>query len=591
MNDRKPPDIKEIVLKKLWRKFGIPGLVVITVILPVAFYILSHWNEVKTWPGIAFIVTSLSRQPIPKADPNRFTILVAHLENDTNRENEHLILDDLMEFKGIQVLSLDRTIPLEGLVPEEKEKRGHEIARRYLKQSGASVLLWGKVLNQGSNTIPKLYWTASLGGELKLKPKRYDAPKIEEQLRLPEVFWSDLAKILHLLVASSDANFCAEEGQYVADRLSPFIDRVRTLLKSSINRPGWDIDARGSTRMILANALLVFGVQSGKNVPLKEAIAAHREALKELTRERVPLDWAATQNNLGNALQSLGERESGTELLKEAVAAYREALKERNRERVPLDWATTQNNLGNALQSLGERESGIELLKEAIAAHREALKELTRERVPLYWATTQNNLGSALLRLGERESGTEHLKEAIAIYREALKVRTRERVPLDWAATQNNLGNSLHTLGERESGTERLEESVAAYREALKVHIRKQVPLYWAMTQNNLGNSLTRLGERESGTRRLEEAVAAYREALKERTREQVPLNWAATQNNLGLALLRLGEREECESGTECLEEAVTAYKAALEFMQATPGTKANLKRAEALLHERRKGH
>ena len=77
-----------------------------------------------------------------------------------------------------------------------------------------------------------------------------------------------------------------------------------------------------------------------------------------MTRERVPLDWATTQNNLGNALQALGERESGMARLEEAVVAYREALKERTRERVPLDWATTQNNLGNALAMLGERESG-----------------------------------------------------------------------------------------------------------------------------------------------------------------------------------------------------------------------------------------
>ena len=66
-----------------------------------------------------------------------------------------------------------------------------------------------------------------------------------------------------------------------------------------------------------------------------EAVAAYREALKERTRERVPLDWAMTQNNLGNALFRLGERESGTARLEEAVAAYREALQERTRERVP----------------------------------------------------------------------------------------------------------------------------------------------------------------------------------------------------------------------------------------------------------------
>jgi tetratricopeptide (TPR) repeat protein len=121
-----------------------------------------------------------------------------------------------------------------------------------------------------------------------------------------------------------------------------------------------------------------------------------------------------TQNNLGVALEKLGERESGTERLEEAVAAYREALKERTQERVPLNWAMTQNNLGNTLQRLGERESGTERLEEAVAAYRKALKERTRERVPLQWATTQNNLGVALQTLGERESGTERLEEALS---------------------------------------------------------------------------------------------------------------------------------------------------------------------------------
>src|SRR5271157_510642 len=91
---------------------------------------------------------------------------------------------------------------------------------------------------------------------------------------------------------------------------------------------------------------------------LEEAVAAYRAALEERTRERVPLRWAATQNNLGNSLMRLGERESGTARLEEAVAAYRAALKETTRERVPLDWAETQNNLGNALATLGGRESG-----------------------------------------------------------------------------------------------------------------------------------------------------------------------------------------------------------------------------------------
>jgi tetratricopeptide (TPR) repeat protein len=118
------------------------------------------------------------------------------------------------------------------------------------------------------------------------------------------------------------------------------------------------------------------------------------------------------ENLLGLALCTLGGRESGTGKLNAAVAAYREALKERRRERVPLDWAMTQNNLGAALQALGEREGGTARLEEAVASYRAALEEFTRERVPLQWEITQNNLVNALLSLGERESGTGKREEA-----------------------------------------------------------------------------------------------------------------------------------------------------------------------------------
>jgi hypothetical protein len=73
-------------------------------------------------------------------------------------------------------------------------------------------------------------------------------------------------------------------------------------------------------------------------------------------------------DDLGNALLRLGEREGGTVRLQEAVAAYRETLQEWTRERVPLDWATTQNKLCNALRTLGERKSGTARVQEAVAA-------------------------------------------------------------------------------------------------------------------------------------------------------------------------------------------------------------------------------
>jgi tetratricopeptide (TPR) repeat protein len=257
------------------------------------------------------------------------------------------------------------------------------------------------------------------------------------------------------------------------------------------------------------------GTEKGVNFSLEVAAELAR---RMLAAARYADQRTASLNWLGNALFRLGERESGTARLEEAVAAYREALQERIRDRVPLDWAMTQNNLGNALQALGARESGTARLEKAVAAYGEALKEWTRERDPSKWSVTQNNLGAALRALGERESGTARLEEAVAAHREALKERIFERVSLDWAMTQNNLGAALFRLGERESGTARLEEAVDAFHEALRERTRTRVPRDWANTQNNLGAALQELGERENGTARLEEAVAAYREALQERS-------------------------------------------------------------------------
>jgi hypothetical protein len=78
--------------------------------------------------------------------------------------------------------------------------------------------------------------------------------------------------------------------------------------------------------------------------------------LEGWTRERVPLDWATTQNNIGIALGILGERESGTEKLEDAVKAFREALKERTRERVPHEWTMNTRNQGVAMMRLAERK-------------------------------------------------------------------------------------------------------------------------------------------------------------------------------------------------------------------------------------------
>ena len=91
-----------------------------------------------------------------------------------------------------------------------------------------------------------------------------------------------------------------------------------------------------------------------------------------------------TQNNLGAALQTLGERESGTARLDEAVAAYREALKEYTRQRAPLDWAMTQNNLELRLKLWA---SATRALTDLMRPSQRIAKHLRNERAIGYPAT------------------------------------------------------------------------------------------------------------------------------------------------------------------------------------------------------------
>lgn len=493
------------------------------------------------------------RHPDGKPKPGKVAIYVAELRGD-DKEGSHRnhILLSLRQQLGASVQVLRAGIELrveEKGDPEDDARGANRKGQKYLDRGKhrGDLLIWGQILQESKLVELRFTSRAHDGAE----QRRFN---LTEKMLLAPDFGPEMAAAL-AAIAAQLALPAMNPGKYVADVLIPMGHKFALLANHFPVSMG--PDERGMLLHYYALAERTIGEQRGDSDALIRAIRAYRAALGERTRERVPLDWATTQNSLGNALWTLGERECGTARLEEAVDAYRAALEERTRERVRLDWATTQNNLGLALLELGSREIGTARLEEAVQACRAALDVWKREGDPLLRATAQNNLGKALRALGERQNSAPLLEEAVDACRAALKERPRKRVPLYWALTQNNLGNALQTLGERESGTERLEAAVAAYRKALKEFTREKVPLDWAMAQNNLGNALSRLGERESGTKRLEAAVAAYRAALKERTRENVPLQWAMTQDNLGNALASMRK----------LGEAAESFRSALQVL------------------------
>jgi hypothetical protein len=90
------------------------------------------------------------------------------------------------------------------------------------------------------------------------------------------------------------------------------------------------------------------------------AVALHGLGGVDKTRPAIEYGWA----------READQRESGTETLQKAVAAYRAALEKWTRERVPLEWAATHMNLSNALEPLAERQKSAKLMEEAVISKR-----------------------------------------------------------------------------------------------------------------------------------------------------------------------------------------------------------------------------
>ena len=84
-----------------------------------------------------------------------------------------------------------------------------------------------------------------------------------------------------------------------------------------------------------------------------------------------------TQNNLGAALQKLGEREENPALFEQAIAAYENALKEWTRDRMPMAWGMTLANLGVARRTLADLTADIESAEKAVE-ELEAVSEIFR---------------------------------------------------------------------------------------------------------------------------------------------------------------------------------------------------------------------
>ncbi len=369
-------------------------------IVVLAAWLKRFFNQFWPPPQWVWLVITNSFETKPPRLEDGFRFVLCWLEDDTSGRDTKIVERAFAGIEGVELVRSARIVRASGAADEWRPTM-REGARKVLDEWNADLAVIGLV--KESRKALSL-WLVPREGDGTLG--RADRPYELENVTLQEEFHEDLraqlaAEALRAVAPLADAEV---RGQVLEKGLTDATGKLAILLEGdTITKP----ERRAALSLAYGDALQTLGERERGPERLKEAVAAYTEALKEYTRERVPLQWAMTQNSLGSALRILGERESGPERLKEAVAAFNEALKEYTRERVPLQWAMTQNSLGNALRVLGSRERGTERLEQAVAAYNEALRVFTPEEAPRYREITLNNRARAVERLRERgaESG------------------------------------------------------------------------------------------------------------------------------------------------------------------------------------------
>ncbi len=479
---------------------------------------------------------------MPHADPSKFTVLVAELDHDEGNRARDAIVIALENTAGIVVDRLDTAIPAGGTSEVEA---GHECARKYLKDSGAKLLIWGTRLVVDGREIINLYLTPLQSADIPDTAKLYGLDP-QPDLVIDPSFLGDLVQAIQLAVVDyMTTGHDTENCSNTAQQLSTLIDDVRQRVEGDKAR-SWSPATRTSVRLSLAAALGTLGTITGSLEPVTDAVRICRAAIAEVKPHSEA--WARAQFALGMSYFSLllrGTFAEKVQNLKQALESFQAAL---GVFRTGDKRAVVQLMIGTSLimSAAAETPTNERKVQEALTTLREALRSLDRQREPLLWGCARGLLGTGLL--ASAAGPGDHrivLAEAQSALKESLEL-TREQAPLAWAGEQDMIGLTWIALSDSDSenGTDYLRDSVEAFNQALTVETRSCTPLAWASTQHNLGRALVLLGKSENNVEDFRKAEETYHAELDVHTNGGFPDDWALAQSGLSEALRLRGDRE-----------------------------------------------
>lgn len=298
-----------------------------------------------------------------------------------------------------------------------------------------------------------------------------------------------------------------ETGEVTEENLIIAIQAYEQVLAGLQDQPGQLVDILNDLgNLYLMRSRILRDTASAK-IQLEQSISLYYQALEKISPTQAPDTYAMIQSNLGAAYGDLARYGVATDPqaspLQQSIHTYQEALRYRDKEREPLKYAATQNNLGTTYwhlaQQVSTKDVAANYLHCAIAAYVEAMTHYYSQGDALNWAMIQNNLGTAYWNLAQYEQTESWLQLAVGAYQDALKYRKRDNLPAACAATQNNLATAFWHLAERcidnpSARREYLQKAISIYDSALAIaenlsHQHPPIPVSFDIfaTRNNLG--------------------------------------------------------------------------------------------------------
>ena len=249
----------------LWGAIGLGGI--------IAAYLGSVATEILPAPrDLVCLVKEQFHDPAPGT---HFTILISNLAGDSDGRQTNHVRDAFLNERGLDVRRTCRVVALDavGGSVADAAAEAMEEGRALLADWNADLLIWGEVKKADQEL--NLWF---LGGrESTLGAPSYS---LTEKLTLPEDFETDFGAQLVAVAAAQVAPATEQAGTYLVDLLQPVAARLERLVD---NPPaGLGAERIADLHFSLALASATLGEQSGQREPLERAVAAYREALKEM---------------------------------------------------------------------------------------------------------------------------------------------------------------------------------------------------------------------------------------------------------------------------------------------------------------------